>query len=733
MTKRYHNREKVVRSYLYGDKSLRETAKEFGIHYNTLHRWVKWYRVGGVDNLLREERYTSPWNRVPYDVEKEIILIKEKRPNITLAETKAVCEKRGRAISLKGIWNIWKRYGYAGFKKDKLSNRFSDFIPILPETKKGINRAKIFIEQGKINFAARVLNDLPVCPDSSILNEIPDRYLNNRRILEKLSYLFGKIPYSQYRSKIRDLRGKFLAEGYLYSALRAGIKEILVLEWLGKPKEQLTLIKELKKVLKGKKNCSNNSLYFTLLASEFIAHIRLMKIEKAIDNLRRCRRLSRTLSSPSFLTDLATLYSYLGYYKEMGAIIKKVLKMTNRNDKKSFLVLLAFVESSAAHYISSMRILKKMSPFNESIAFFAKAHNYIGMGKIEKAREFAKTGLLKARKMGILGYVSNASLILAEVNAALRENHKAKLLLKKYLELLEEVGMYEAVVSRKIILKMAGIPEDAKKIRTLRLALLLRKAANSGSISDYRKAYQFAYRHELLGVFHRLVFLIPDAVLAMLKRGKGTGLPRAILHLPIFRKEVPVYFVKFLGKLIVYKNQRYLHIKLSPKDTSFLIYLAMSARKHIPLERVYSNFWYRSKNPSRNLAHLLVRVRKTLRLPSHFLYVKEKKLVVECYFTTDYDEYQEHLAQAKALLRAGEWGFAKREFLQAFKLFRGEPFKKMYDDWSDDRRLEVLFSYEEEVKAFVNELFKRGRTEEAERVLTRAERIVPGIDMGQFK
>ena len=179
-----------------------------------------------------------------------------------------------------------------------------------------------------------------------------------------------------------------------------------------------------------------------------------------------------------------------------------------------------------------------------------------------------------------------------------------------------------------------------------------------------------------------------------------------------------------MGKLIVYKNQRYLHIQLSPKDTSFLIYLALSARKQVFLERIYRNFWPNSKNPSRNLAHLLVRMRKTLKLPSHFLYVKERKLVVECYFTTDYGEYQEHLAQAKALLRAGEWGFAKREFMQAFKLFRGEPFKKMYDDWSDDKRLEVLFSYEKEVRAFVEELHRRGRTEEARRVLERAERIV---------
>lgn len=88
------------------------------------------------------------------------------------------------------------------------------------------------------------------------------------------------------------------------------------------------------------------------------------------------------------------------------------------------------------------------------------------------------------------------------------------------------------------------------------------------------------------------------------------------------------------------------------------------------------------------------------------------------------------LAQAKALLRAGEWGFAKREFMRAFKLFRGEPFKKMYDDWSDDKRLEVLFSYEKEVKSFADKLIKRGRKEEAEKLLKKAKRIVPDIDIG---
>ncbi|TES92432.1 MAG: hypothetical protein E3J87_05435 [Candidatus Cloacimonadota bacterium] len=52
----------------------------------------------------------------------------------------------------------------------------------------------------------------------------------------------------------------------------------------------------------------------------------------------------------------------------------------------------------------------------------------------------------------------------------------------------------------------------------------------------------------------------------------------------------------------------------------------------------------------------------------------------------------------------------------------------MYDDWSDDKRLEILFSYEREILSFAKELKKRGRKEEAEKLLKKAEKIIPDLD-----
>ena len=752
-----------MKTYLNGGQSIRAMAKELGIHYITLWRWVEQYRVDGEEGIKRKGYYRRPWNRSSKEIEEKVVFLKENNPSCTVRAAKEILKKDGIKMSIKGIWSIWKRYGLAGFVKEKLSNDFRNYISVPPETEKCIRRARELVEKGNLKEASEILNQLPSCAKGDILEKIPDRFLNTKRKFEKLSCLFGKIPYSLYRRKARKLRETFVKKGYFYSAIRAGLEEAIVQGWLGKPVEQLGLIQELKKCLTVKKRRLDFPLWFPLNILEGIAYARLLETRKAILSLRKCQRFKRNLSSVSFLDDIAVLYSHLGYYREMGDLIEMVLPIADVAKKETLMRSLAYVKSNEADYKSSIRILKNINSDDVAFTLLIKAHCYLGMGRIEQAKELAERGLLKARKMGIKSYVSLLSLVLSEVNSAIREKRKARLFVLRYIDLLKKSGMNEAVALREAILNRSAIPEGAEKNRTIRLALLLRNAAYSNKISDYRKAYQFANRYNLLGFFHRLVLLIPDPVLMMLEKGKDTGLPRAILNLPVFRKEIPVYSVKFLGHLIVYKNQKYLRdhpvrkktqvvssnkfsfersislasrvrrkfsngVKLSTKEISFLIYLALSKNKSIFLDRIYKNFWHDSKHSSRNLAHLLVRIRKALRLPSHYLYVKENRLFFDCYFTTDYGEYTEHLAQAKALLLAGEWAFANKEYLRAFKLFRGKPFRKMYDDWSEDKRLEILFAYETEVLSFAKELRARGRKYEAEKLLKKAKKIVPYLD-----
>jgi len=156
----------------------------------------------------------------------------------------------------------------------------------------------------------------------------------------------------------------------------------------------------------------------------------------------------------------------------------------------------------------------------------------------------------------------------------------------------------------------------------------------------------------------------------------------------------------------------------------------MEPKRAINLDEVYRNFWPNSEKASRNFSHLLVRVKKALKIPSHLLTVSrsygETSLINEgIYFTTDYQEFAQTLARAKALQRAGEWGFAKREYLQAFKLFRGEPFKKNFDDWSVDMRFRILSELENEAINFARACLEHNNKRDAKRVLEKVLKIIP--------
>jgi len=184
---------------------------------------------------------------------------------------------------------------------------------------------------------------------------------------------------------------------------------------------------------------------------------------------------------------------------------------------------------------------------------------------------------------------------------------------------------------------------------------------------------------------------------------------------------------------VVYKNQKYLKTKLHPKNTAFLIYLcikAMAPNKSINLDGVYANLWPHSKNPSRNLSHLLVRIKKALKIPSHLLEVSRRRgesVLINrgIHFITDYSEFEQTLATAHALKQAGEWGFAKKEYLHAFSLFRGEPFRKMYDPWSEQMRGVILNKLETEATHFAGSCLERGNKRDAKKVLKKVSKIIP--------
>jgi len=83
MNKSFDIRINAVQQYLKSKKSLRNTSKELGIPYQTLHRWVKWYKNGGIHRL--EISSKRVWDRVK---KERVAFLKEKNPGLTVRTAK---------------------------------------------------------------------------------------------------------------------------------------------------------------------------------------------------------------------------------------------------------------------------------------------------------------------------------------------------------------------------------------------------------------------------------------------------------------------------------------------------------------------------------------------------------------------------------------------------------------------------------------------------------------------
>jgi tetratricopeptide (TPR) repeat protein len=690
------------------------------------------YKEQGEERL--SATYKRPWNRTQRDLEEKIVLLKEHEPGLTVRKAQENLQKEGIRISIKGIWGVWKRYGYVGFNKEKLSNDFLDCYSWTKEAEEKFKRAQELFNLGTSNKSAQILNSIPVLPRNELLHQIPDPLINVRRRVEKTASLYGKIPVRSYLEKVRSLYRECRKRNLHYSALKLGLAEIAAFSWRKEPMQMLKKIVELRNMFKKTGDSFSYSLFaprFSLLLAEGISYAEIGEIKKALTIARRCRRLLRKRKniSPYFMGDLGLLYSILEDFREAEYWYLNALDRADMETNKQISTLLADIFYVTGKYKEAIHILKngKLETWgNQSKEFLCYAMQSLINGIPDKAISLATDALSQLKKEEAKGNVFRAHLTIASAYRSLGETAKAKSTLRGVLSFFVKNNLKQHETITEILLSQ--IPENENPtllnedlLPTIKLALLLKNG-------QHHRALKYAENKGLLSNFHKCVFFFPEIIADMLEKGKPTGLPRAMLKLPVFRKEIPVYSVRFLGDLCLYKNQKYLRVQLTPKDTAFLIYLATSKSKRISLEKIYENFWPHSNKPSRNLAHLLVRIRKALTLPSHFLYIKGHALFFDCYFITDYGEYTQHLAQANAFERAGEWEFARSVYLQAFSLFRDAPFMKMYDSWSDDMRRVVLNQLENAAIDFAKFCSTHGDGRHAKRVLQQVSKIIPYSD-----
>lgn len=724
-------RLKVARYYLQNDISFRQAALKFNIAYRTIFRWVKQYKTQGEDALL--STYKRPWNRARTDFEEKIVLMKEREPVLTVRQAKAKLENEGIKISIKGIWGIWKRYGYAGTTQTDMIGNFTD-CPWSVEATRKIAAANALFDRGKVEKTAEIINSIPALPENELLPKIPDSLLSIRRQIEKTSLQFGKTPVNSYLERLRILDEECQNGNLYFSILIVGLLEIKALSWSGRPLDMLNRVLEIRKILKRSGDQYSYSLFaprLSLLISEGFAHTGLLNIKEASGIARTCRALlrSRKRVPPFFMRDLGQLYAQLEDFRETKYwYLKSIGRLGGAEEKitKSFLVDILVVKGEYKKALEVWENEKLDHWGSHSKMLRIQSMWSLTKGMPDRAISLATEVLASLEKEEAKGSMFGCYYTIASAYCSLGEKIRARRTLKKILPFLTKNRLEVVKTVIDILLSQTptainAVPSSGHPLPTIKLVLLLKNG-------QYARAFKYAENKGIIGLLHRYIFFFPEAVTGLLEKGKPTGLPRAMLNLPVFRKEIPVYSVRFLGNLMVHKNQKSLRVKFTPKDTAFLIQLATARSRHIALDRIYNDFWPDSKNPSRNLAHLLVRIRKTLHLPSHFLYIKENSLCFDCHFITDHSEYLEHLAQAKAFSAAGEWAFARDTYLQAFSLFRDAPFKKMYDNWSEDMRHTVLGQLENEVVKFAEACIAHGDRETGIATLQKISRIIPYSD-----
>ncbi|HEC78617.1 MAG TPA: hypothetical protein ENI34_05675 [candidate division WOR-3 bacterium] len=529
--------------------------------------------------------------------------------------------------------------------------------------------------------------------------------------------------------KAKILRKKAEKEGFLNLSIRAGCIELNALEWIGNPKEQIKLVNSLLMKMRrkqGKRDNSNAVLRFKLLVSKGMALGTLAKIKAALCCIRKCKTICRCLLTSSSYRDIATLYARIGSFRKSNQWLLKSFKYAKAEDKVILNLLLASTLAKAGKYRDARRKLKKVHIEKrgiETLFLIIEAQCLIGEGKIQEAMKSANEALQQSKEEIIRNYFATSSMVISCCLCALGDEKKGKKLLRKILPVLKKYGMEYDLLLPRILLGQDIPPKDTKLSPSLKLALQLKKASHSLKIRDYRKAFNYATAQQLMGLFHRLLLFFPEPVNNLIAKGKSTGLPKALLKLPVFQKNIPVYHLKFLGPVRIYRNRIKLRNDPTPISASLIIHLGL--KKKIELESIYRNFWSTAKDPKGSLSQLLYNLRRYLKLPPDTLSIRQGFLHFKGYITTDYQEFEQILTRAKALERAGEWGFAKKEYLRAFRVFRGEPFKKMYDPWSENMRRVILNNLETETIHFAKSCLEHRNKNDAKKVLEKVLKIIP--------
>ncbi len=738
-------RLKVVKDYLSNTHSLRKTAKNFNINYRTVFRWVSKFRKYGPQSLTTGYNRT---NKTDPNTVRTIIELRERYPGIPLRKLRHILNERGIKISLGALWKILRNSGYAGFSKNRLSNDYTDYLSYPESFNESFSIIQFLLNEGRSIQAANYLNELEVFPKNKILENIPEGYLNLKRRIERHLAQFGRTQIEKYLDSSKNLFEECLRQKFYISAIRVGVAILVALSWVGDKTELFKWKERIEAIMNlGYSEKLSHLMFpirFSLRIAEAFALVYANRIKDSLKIANKCNKMLLRLRilPPNLMSDLAMLYISLEQYQKAENLILKILPLVEQSKANRLKGYLAgFIYFPRGEFKKAIELLRTSEMYDwlrNSRWFRFRGNYYLMRGSPSMAIMMQQKALNAATKEGLPEEIIHSYLGLASAYAALNEENKANYLLKKLKLYIKKRNLQRFETLANILQNKKIESSDLLPLSSIRLVMLLKT-------KGYSYALQYARKNGIMLQFFRYLLFFPESLHRRIQKGKPIDLPMAFLKLPIFNSKSITIDIKFLGSLIISRNQISLKQKISPKIESLIIHIADRIPEpylSVPIKTLCENFWPKSESASRNLSHLLTQIRRLLQIPTHFLEIdcKGTEPVLKnnnLYFTTDYQEFEQTLAQAKALERAGEWKFARKEYLRAFKLFRGEPFKKNFDNWSVDMRFKILSQFETEAINFAKSCIQhnkeirhtKGRTPnemaDARKILQKVLKIIP--------
>jgi len=689
---------KAVEKYL-ENGSYRKTASELGIDFKTLYKWVKKFKKGELTgkSSRRKER----------EIEKKIYLIKEKFPEITLKEAREKLEKEGIKVSLKGIWSVWKRYGFSGYKKDVLGNNFLYYHEWSNEAKQKYELALFLYNKNKIKECARILNSIPFIPDSdTILKDIPDEYLNLKRRAEKYLILFGKMPPSEYIRKLDEIKRELRKGGMNFTLIRVILKKISVYRWMNLPLKMQEEIKKLKELIKKR----NYSLFpeITLKNTEIAFYHAFIGNKKSAvklaNNLLRDLKNKKTI--PLYLMfDIAVLFLLISENKRARKILEFLYERAMPETK---IFILSHLFKLYLSNLEFKKIREKFKEFKSELWGFKTfyhlfmANYYLVKGKFYKSINFAfKTVHFSKKEEITKGLLSSLSLLLL-IYSLLKEENKKKKIIDEFYKIALNSGLKKEIEFIKII-KNENLEFDKLSPENQILYLL-----REGKI---KTAYRLSLKRELKLSFIKSAILFPEKVNKLNYDIKKKILNKELLLTPVFNGRIDKIYIKlFNNNRIIFKNRIITNLTL--KEKSFLIHFGLKVKKpktYIKVEQFLENFFYGTKNKIHALQRMIENINtKLFNYPAIVIRRRYKEYYLfnnSIYFIFDYDHLREKMEKTILYKKAGLDDMAKRELNSLYKIIKTKPFERLYDRWSEDKRTEIILEIER-YKLKHPELFK---------------------------